>query len=321
MLVRGDREVAAIWTMGEIIVEIMRPRPDMPLDQVGEFVGPFPSGAPAIFADTVARLGWPAGIIGSVGNDYFGNCLLERLSEDGVDCRLVQRSEDRPTGVAFVSYSEDGSRSFLYHLGNSAAEVRMAPDVSGMEPPAFFHLMGCSLLASDRFRTEIMTVLRRFGDKGSKISFDPNIRRELLGDRDLASLIAPVMEYCSILLPGEEEIRLLSGVEPVERSVEVLFRRPALEVIVVKRGERGCSVFSRDTRVDLRAYDIRAVDPTGAGDAFDAGFLCGLLESKPFEECARIGSAAGALNAAAFGPMEGRITPERIAAVMAGEIN
>jgi sugar/nucleoside kinase (ribokinase family) len=83
--------MTGIWTMGEILVEIMRPRPEMALDQPGEFLGPFPSGAPAIFIDTVARLGHPAGMIGGAGADDFGACVLGRLERDGVDCCGVRR--------------------------------------------------------------------------------------------------------------------------------------------------------------------------------------------------------------------------------------
>ena len=71
--------MAEIMTMGEIIVEIMRDGVDQPLDKAGVFRGPYPSGAPAIFIDTVARLGHRAAIVGGVGDDDFGKCLLERL--------------------------------------------------------------------------------------------------------------------------------------------------------------------------------------------------------------------------------------------------
>src|SRR5512146_1481612 len=110
------RIMASIWTMGEILVEIMRPRAGMPLNQSGEFLGPFPSGAPAIFIDTVARLGHSAGIIGGVGEDDFGRCVLDRLAMDGVDCHLIQRYPGESTAVAFVTYCRDGSRKFLYHI-------------------------------------------------------------------------------------------------------------------------------------------------------------------------------------------------------------
>ena len=86
----------SIWTMGEILVEIMRPRPDMPLSEPGEFLGPYPSGVPAIFIDAVARLGREAGItggiVGGVGQDGFGRAVLDRLQADGVDCSNVRRT-------------------------------------------------------------------------------------------------------------------------------------------------------------------------------------------------------------------------------------
>ena len=98
--------MAEVWIMGEMLVEIMRPEAGCDMDVEGVFRGPFPSGAPAICIDTVARLGHSCGIIGGVGKDGFGKCLLERLRKDGVDTRFVRESETTSTGVAFVTYFE-----------------------------------------------------------------------------------------------------------------------------------------------------------------------------------------------------------------------
>ena len=78
-----------ILTMGEILVEIMREHEDVPLDRAGTFKGPYPSGAPAICIDAAARLGCRTAIIGGVGKDDFGKCLLDRLRQDGVDVSHV----------------------------------------------------------------------------------------------------------------------------------------------------------------------------------------------------------------------------------------
>ena len=303
-----------IWTMGELLVEIMRPRPDLSLREAAEFVGPFPSGAPAIFADTVARLGHGSGMIGSVGDDDFGRCLVDRLKRDGVDCSLIDSGQPLATGVAFVSYRSDGSRQFIYHAGNTPA----APDLSRLETPAFFHLMGCSLFFTDGMQDDIVKTVEGFAARGAKISFDPNIRVELLRGRSLEGVLAPVMDRCAVLHPGLEELLALAGEPDLERAVARMFQRPKLEIIAMKRGKRGCTVFTRERRFDMGVFAVDPVDPTGAGDAFDAGFLCGLLEGRPLEECARLGSAAAALNTAAFGPMEGRISPETVKAMMAG---
>ena len=308
--------MSSIWTMGELLVEIMRPCEDMTLFDAGEFMGPYPSGAPAIFIDTVARLGHSAGIIGGVGNDDFGRCLLSRLQKDGVNCQFVSTISGIATGVAFVTYRSDGSRQFIYHIGNTPAAMAKAPDVSEIEQPAYFHVMGCSLLCNTEFRAEILKTLNAFVARGAKVSFDPNIRAELLGPGGLEEIVKPVLEKCAVLQPGVEELLMISGQATIADAVRHLFENPVLEIIALKRGSKGCSIFTRDASFDLGVYKVEPIDPTGAGDSFDAAFLCGLLESRPLEECAQMATAAAALNTAAFGPMEGIINPPSVSEMM-----
>jgi sugar/nucleoside kinase (ribokinase family) len=182
-----------------------------------------------------------------------------------------------------------------------------------IDPPEFFHVMGCSLMANETFREQIIHAMHAFAAQGSRITFDPNIRAELLRDRSLDEVIGPVMENCAILLPGVSELALISGEKQILRGVERLFDLYPLELIVLKRGKQGCTVYPRFGDVlEVPAYPIEEVDPTGAGDCFDAGFLSGLLDGCSLEDCARMASAAGALNTAAFGPMEGKISREAI---------
>lgn len=108
--------MAEIIVMGEMLVEIMREQENEELYEPGVFRGPFPSGAPAIFIDTAARLGCSTAIIGGVGKDDFGKNILDRLRKDGVDCSHVLESTERSTGVAFVTYYSDGSRKFIFHM-------------------------------------------------------------------------------------------------------------------------------------------------------------------------------------------------------------
>ena len=304
--------MAEIWTMGEMLVEIMRPRAGMRLNEAGEFIGPFPSGAPAIFIDTVSRLGHPAGIIGGIAEDDFGLCLLERLGGDGVDLRLLERVPGTATAVAFVTYLEDGSRKFIYHIDDTPAVIARFPEKERWGNVRFFHVMGCSLMANDIFREEIFKAVEYFHRTGTRINFDPNIRFELLREKELQEVIGPVLEKTAVLLPGEEELRLLGGNQLAAKCIEKLFENPDLELVVLKRGKQGASVYSRSGHIDTPTYAVEEVDPTGAGDCFDAGFLCGLLEERTLEECGKMAAAAGALNAAAFGPMEGNINPGSI---------
>ena len=111
----------SILTIGEILVEIMATdKGDGFLEPIN-LVGPFPSGAPAIFIDQAAKFGQPAAIIGCVGNDDFGRVNLDRLRRDGVDVEGVRIDPEMATGSAFVRYRPDGSRAFVYNIKHSAS--------------------------------------------------------------------------------------------------------------------------------------------------------------------------------------------------------
>lgn len=313
--------MADIWIMGEMIVEIMRTEEGVALDRPGLFKGPFPSGAPAIFIDTAARLGYSAGIIGGVGKDDFGKNILDRLKKDGVDCSFVMESDTGATGVAFVTYFSDGSRKFIFHMGNTPAAEAKMPLREALSGVRFFHVMGCSLLCNKTFAGEILDTMKLAKSLGAKISFDPNIRKELMRDQEVSEIINEVMANTDIFLPGVDELLQITGKSTVEEAAEACFENSELEILVLKNGSRGCSIYTREGRSDIGAYSIEPVDATGAGDCFDGAFICGLLEGKGLTEAARMASAAGALNTMAFGPMEGKISPESVKAMMEGVIN
>src|SRR5262249_53251430 len=135
-------DMTEIWTMGELLAEVMRPERDVPLDRPGSFLGPYPSGAPGIFADTVARLGHSSGIVSGVGDDAFGSAILERLRGDGVRTDMVTVVPHRATGVAFVAYTTAGARSYLFHWEGTPAVMAGVPPRSIAEGTRFFHVMG-----------------------------------------------------------------------------------------------------------------------------------------------------------------------------------
>lgn len=119
-----------IMTMGEILVEIMATERGQSFRTQGTLVGPFASGAPAIFIDQVARLGAPAGIVGCVGDDDFGWLNIERLKRDGVDTSNIQVLKQAVTGSAFVTYRNDGDRDFIFNITNSASAQLSASNIT-----------------------------------------------------------------------------------------------------------------------------------------------------------------------------------------------
>lgn len=309
----------SIWTMGEMIVEIMRSRSEVPHNITGEYLGPFASGAPAIMISAAARMGVHTGIIGGVGKDAFGDMLVDRLTGWGVDCSHVKHSEKAATGCAFVMYHDDGSREYLFHINGMAAIDADVPDVDNIRDPGYFHVMGCSLTVEPMFCRKIVDTALRFAACGGEISFDPNIRPELLKDDNFNTIVEPILANCSILMPGVSELLMLSKRETVEEAVESLFAQyPKLKLITLKNGSKGSMVYSRDGLVKAPTYKVKQLDATGAGDCFDGVFLASLLQGRDLYEAACNANAAGALNAAAFGPLEGNISPETVAAMVAG---
>lgn len=303
-----------IMTMGELLCEIMRPCEGMELYETGDFKGPFPSGAPGIFISTAARLGCSSGIIAGVGKDDFGKNITDRLAGDGVDCRWICKSDKGSTGVAFVTYYANGDRKFIFHMDHTPAVEPKAPkSLDGMEDTEYFHVMGCSLMASMEFGREILKTMDLFEKKGAKISFDPNVRLELMRDPEAFDMMQEAFRHCHIFMPGIQELKMLAGREDIEEAVKAAFENKDLEILVLKNGSKGSKIYTeKGLALEMGVYPVKQLDATGAGDSFDAAFICGLAQGKSLEEAARMGAAAGALNAAAFGPMEGDISPETV---------
>ncbi|HBA70314.1 MAG TPA: hypothetical protein DCZ40_13300 [Lachnospiraceae bacterium] len=303
-----------IMTMGELLCEIMRPEEGVELYETGDFKGPYPSGAPGIFVSTASRLGCSSGIIAGVGNDDFGKNIMDRLIRDGVDCRWILKSGKGSTGVAFVTYYADGSRKFIFHVENTSAVEPKAPEsMEGMGDTKYFHIMGCSLMASAEFGREILKTMKLFRQKGAKISFDPNVRPELLRGSEGLDVVQEAFLTCNLLMPGVRELKMLTERSTVDEAVAAAFENENLEILVLKNGSKGSCVYTRKgLELEMGVYPVKQLDATGAGDSFDAAFICGLLQGKGLKGAAQMGAAAGALNAAAFGPMEGQISQETI---------
>ena len=307
-----------IVIMGELLVEIMRPKEDIPLYESDYFRGPFPSGAPGIFISTAARLGHSTAIISGVGNDDFGENIMRRLKKNGVDVSRVLVSDDGHTGIAFVTYFADGERKFLFYTDNSPFTRAKAPEnMTGFEDTKYMHIMGCSLMADVGFAKEIIKTMNMMKAQGVKISFDPNVRLEMMKDRAVLDMLQEVFRSSSVLMPGVSELKMFTGKNDIDEAIASVFENPSLEVL--KNGSKGSKIYTRKgLEVEQPIYKVVQEDATGAGDSYDAAFICGLAEGKSLADAAKMGAAAGALNAAAFGPMEGKISPENIRNMIEG---
>jgi len=303
-------EVIAI---GEALVEIMRPAAGAPLDQAGIFQGPFASGAPAIFAVAAARLGARAGFVGQVGMDAFGRLLRRRLKSEGVNVEYLQESNEYATGVAFVAYSPEGGREFVFHLRHAAAG-KFDPRAIRQEYFSnikWLHISGSFLMLSDASREACSRAMELTRRAGGKVSFDPNLRPELMGLDDSRRIFAPYLAGADLLLPTVDEAHALSGTGNDDEAAQRLFGERE-RLVVFKRGAEGSTFFKLDTRLDVPGFPVEEVDPTGAGDCFNAACILGLMNGWTLDQIARFAAAAGALAVTRQGPMEGAPTAAEV---------
>ncbi len=306
-----------IISMGEALVEIMRDKIGAGLDKPEVFIGPYPSGAPAIFADCASRLGGKVGYIGTVGNDDFGKVIRDRLLQDGVDLTYFKNNPDVTTGVAFVAYFADGSRKFLYHIRNAASGTIEKSRIvdSYFRGARFLHINGSAVSINDSWRETIYLAIQTAKKNRVKISFDPNIRPEILGVDKVRVLCQPILDNVSIVFPSGEEATMLTGKKEPEEACLALLERGA-ELVILKKGSQGSTVYSQGSKLEVPAFDVEEIDPTGAGDCFDAGFLVSLIQKRSLKESARYANAVGALAVTRRGPMEGAPFPEEVEKLM-----
>ncbi|HTT89181.1 MAG TPA: PfkB family carbohydrate kinase [Acidimicrobiales bacterium] len=294
-----------IVTLGEILVEIVATEQGQGFREPVELIGPFPSGAPAIFIDQVAKLGQPCGIIGCVGDDDFGWANLERLRRDGVDVSAVQTLSDQATGSAFVRYRESGERDFVYNIKHSACGQLDLDDkaLELLRECGHLHISGTSLFSDKAIKaaSDAVDIVKA---KGGSVSFDPNVRKEVMRDPSILHALVTILARCDLFLPSVEELTMLTqAATPDEAVSEVLGL--GVTAIVVKDGARGATFLDGERRVEKPAYPVNGVDPTGAGDCFDAAYVTCRWQGHGVDESLEYANAAGAHAVSVRGPMEG----------------
>lgn len=304
-----------IVTIGEILAEILAENVGQVFYRTGKLLGPYPSGAPAIFIDQAARMGAKSAIIAKVGQDDFARLNIDRLTTDGVDVSHIVTTPNNSTGCAFVTYFEDGSRQFIFHFSHAACGELCKEDISSdvFLDCGFLHIMGCSITGSPTMGEAILHAVRLASRQNVKISFDPNIRPELLHGK-VTEYYQEILSLCDVLLTGKSELKLLF--DDADTAIGKLLAQKD-RIVAVKDGSRGTRVYSRSEAFQMPVYPAREVDPTGAGDCFDATFLASLCAGKALREAAMLASGAGARAVEKRGPMEGNTNREELLAYVA----
>jgi 2-dehydro-3-deoxygluconokinase len=271
-------------------------------------------GAESNLAIALARLGVSAGWASLLGDDEPGRLVLDRVRGEGVDVSRVRRVRDLPTGLYLREQVGPNVRAYYYRKGSAAST--MAPEALDSEylrEADFLHLTGITPALSEDCRAFTLWTAR---EGGTRVSFDVNYRSKLWGPREARAFVEEILPSVGLLFVGDDEARALWGRDD-EKLVRELAAAGPREV-VLKRGKEGSLALVDGRVISQPAVSVEEVDPVGAGDAFDAGYLAGHLWGLAPEERLRVANAMGALSVATLGDYEGLPDKEELWAFLEG---
>lgn len=291
-----------VLSIGEPLIAAV---PTMPVTlDAAELVRLFPGGAEVNVSVGLARLGVPCSYVGFVGDDPLGRIIVQRLVKEGVDTLLL-RTGELPTGLYFREWLADGQRRpYYYRKGAVGAQLSIHDVPASLDAFALVHLTGITPALGDGPRHAVEEVVRRSSLARVPVSLDVNFRPALWSAEDCLDWVTPLMSSLSVLFVGEEEAELLFSTSDPDRALE-RGRRAGVRTCVVRLGEQGACARGEDNVTVECSEPAAALDPVGAGDAFDAGFLAGWLSRAPLRDCVALGVYCGARVVEVLGEHEG----------------
>lgn len=283
---------ASVACIGETMA-LLVPRDAGPLDY-DRCLAVSVAGAESNVAMYLADLGHRARWISRLGNDALGQVVLDYIAMAGVDVSAVDRDPERPTGLFIKEPRPEGTRVHYYRRGSAATALdRTVLHHERVRTADLLHLSGITPALSDSCRDLIVAAVEEGRRAGRLISFDVNWRPSLWRS-DPSSLLLELARGASIVFVGSDEGADLWGYSS-PKDVRGLIPEPV--ILVVKDGGVGTTVFVDGDQYFVPALDVEVVEPVGAGDAFAAGYLAGLLRGFDVTGQVRLGhlTAAAAL--------------------------
>jgi ribokinase len=264
-------------------------------------------GSAANTAVGLARLGCKVGFIGKVANDREGKLQIDCFRTEGVDTNGIIQAEKGKSGSVLGFVDKKGARALYINSGvNDTIEPRELK-WDYVSQTKFLHLS--SFVGEKSFRTQ----KKLLGNLPSeiKISFDPS---SVYAQKGFAA-IEPIIRNSYVLMPNAVELELLTGEADYRKGADLMIGM-GVKIVAVKLGSKGCYVTDGHEKLTIEPFKVKVVDTTGAGDAFCAGFLYGLINDKSLSECGRLGNFVASRSIMAMGARAGLPYEENLSLVL-----
>jgi 2-dehydro-3-deoxygluconokinase len=265
-------------------------------------------GAESNCAIGLARLGHSVCWLSRLGRDPFGSRVLKTLRGEGVDVSRVDICDRAPTGIMFKEPGPGNTTRIFYYRRHSAAAALRAEPFDSLNGKYLF-VTGITPALSDSNRQLTFELVDRFRGSGAKVAFDPNMRFRLWDPKEARVVFLELARKCDLLIPSLAEGEILTGLTDREPMLDKLLSLGPSQV-VLKAGDQGAWYADGEERGFCPCYQAAEIDPVGAGDAFCAGLLSGLLDGQPLRDAVKRGAALGALCVSSFGDYQG--LPDRL---------
>lgn len=257
-----------VCCIGELLIDMFSTDVDVSLKDAENFKRKA-GGAPANVAATVANLGGKASMIGKVGNDAFGKFLIETLKQYKVDTSMVKKDEKLPTTIAFVSRDADGERDFQFNRGADQNLEQQDLSLNKIWKSSIFHFGSATALLEGALQRTYLDLMQDAKTKNKFISFDPNYREDLWKEnkQSFKKGSKEAISKADFVKVSVEELLIISEEEDLHKGI-AKFHDLGAKMVVVTMGKDGSIVSDGQRKEVVPSKYIKAVDTTGAGDAF-----------------------------------------------------
>lgn len=264
-----------LFAIGEALIDFTPSEAGCDFKEVNAFM-PNIGGAPANVLGAFAKLGGKTQLITQLGEDPFGHKIAEGLGNFGIGLDNVLFTEEANTALAFVSLEKDGNRTFSFYRNPSADMLYDEENITEKMLDKCYALHFCSVsLGAFPMRKAHKKAIDIAKKHGAIISFDPNIRFPLWKDkRELKAAVDEFLPLADIIKISDEEIEFITGSDNVENGARMLLKNAG--IVLCTCGARGAYAFMKNTEVYVPQRKVKAIDTTGAGDAFIGSFLYSL---------------------------------------------
>jgi len=283
------RKKIDIICVGEVLIDMIGDKPTQNLAQAKSF-SKYIGGSPTNVAKNLAQLGYKSILIASIGDDNYGRFIQKELAVSQLNSKFISVKKHRATSLIKVSRTLGTPEFLAYRQADMCIEPNQIP-AALLEDSKIFHTT-CFALSKNPAQTTILQKAEEAFNKGCQLSIDLNYAQKIWGNTAVLPVLKAYCQYQPFVKLSDDDAFRIFGKNLSNQEVFDFFIGLGAKLICLTKGKEGAYVYQKDEETIFQAAPKidKAVDVTGAGDAFWSGFLAGYLKGLSVKKCLRVGN-------------------------------